>query len=142
MKMAQVVLYSPDYLFQQRLSVSDLTSYIIGLVAEAGNCVSDAKRSEPASIIIALIIKPHGRSRVSVISEDDKNYLALFGPRLQNIPVPDVSEGPLAFAIYLDINGGNGNPPAGLVLPQDWLQAMPEGGAPLDDTFFNKLLTD
>ena len=141
-KMAQVILYSPDYLFQQRLSVSDLTSYINSLVAEAGNCISGAKRNDKASTIVAVIIKPHGRSRISVISDDDKSYLTLFGPRLQNIHVPDVSEGPLAFAIYLDINGGNGKPPADFVLPQDWLEAMPEGGGPLDDTFFNKLLPD
>jgi len=122
---AQLFLYQPDEVLQQRIANVEIWTRYIKQVTETASdywAAQPVGRAQTVTLIIA--VKPGGKSRFWLDfypgGQDTALVTGLLG-RLQELPVPVVRQGPVAVAIHATLWGGKHG--GWEFLPKEWQKA-------------------
>jgi hypothetical protein len=126
--MVSVMMYQPDAVLQKRLgSQSDAFADYVKKIVQVSS-TSLTKTVHPAPLDIVVAVKPGKRARVWFVNrpaDPDAAVLASLRTSLEALAPPDVTEGPVAFAIVGGL-GGATRPEAHrddaslIPMPEEW----------------------
>ena len=135
--LTSVALYLPEQAMRERGPTTDaLIEYIDKLKARAETVLRSSPKIPGCHAAIVVALKPPAKSRVWLASTNKTNQVllsvALKAPL--EMVVPPAVMGINAFALNFDANGGDGSVAAAtLPVPDEWQQALPNGGMLPDD---------
>jgi hypothetical protein len=121
---AHNLLYQPDAVFRERIVDIDALGDYLNQIYEVAEDYWVGKPAEPGqALTIVIAIKPGGRVRFwldSSLGKLDSGVAEPLIDRLQELPVPVVREGPIAFAIHASLWGGSPGGGGWTFLPAEW----------------------
>jgi hypothetical protein len=125
-KTEAIIMLQNDAIMSKRVpSIDEMGRYLKGVREAVAESYETVKTPETLSAIVA--VKPGKKARLWLISSlhnppDRTDLMA----RFETLPVPEVKEGPVAFAIRFSIAGAK--PEKIPLLPPEWMAAF--GGQP------------
>ena len=131
-EMKGIVLLQPESVVQERISASALAPYTRSLNAAAAN-VFATQEHRPAGGFLVIAVRPGKQSAVWVdIRPALPTALAKeLITRLRAVAAPDVSVGPVVFAIKASLWGGAA-PVQHMPAPSEWTNAAQKARTPLE----------
>jgi hypothetical protein len=145
-KLNSIRLYLPDEKMKQRIGdVTALMGYLKALQGEAETFWSASDGPCANGILVAVGVKPGGKSRVwceAVGGEIPAAMLEKFCVALEKVKAIEVKGGPIAFAMELGLRSEM--PSEFPVIPQSWTEAAKATGEPLliPDALFEVIWRD
>jgi hypothetical protein len=127
-------LYLPDNLLRQRLGddASPLTGYIKAMQKEMAAFWDKAEKPKAKGLFVAVGVKPGKKPRVwceAVDGEIPTATLAKLEEKLRAVPAVAVKQGPIAFAVEINLRGQK--PEKFPELPNAWREAGKKSKEPL-----------
>ncbi len=142
----QVRLYQPEAILGSRFDdMKLLANYMKAIVREVGATLEEPDVLEAKGLLIAVGVKPGGRSRAwcdPVGGQISSAALAELERRVADLPAVGVNEGPIAFAVELLLSGQKVEEfPIG---PKAWSEAASTANEPLlvPDGIFARIWPD
>ncbi|MDC7682216.1 hypothetical protein PQU92_02945 [Asticcacaulis sp. BYS171W] len=147
LRLSSALLYQPSQEFEARLSSPQhLSNYMKAVIKAASDAIGQQPKGPGFSGQIVVLFKPVRKARYWVMSKSPerlKPYEEAMIQALHKVDVPPVFGGPLAFALLYDVwEGGAGYTNDGMVIPEQWVKALPPTGGYIDDALFGKLWPD
>lgn len=130
-----VELYLKKDVMAQRASNDDLATYTKALQSAAEDYFSAQKDPWREDLDIVVAIKPGPQSRVWLVSRvfpEPDDRLSDLRDKLNAVPPPPVTGGPVAFCIHTQVAGGNDKPPSKIgspPFPKEWSDALAKAGS-------------
>lgn len=123
----QTVLYQADEVIQERLAnPATLTPYVNSVIEAANQFWGQFEVGQPRAVTLIVAFKPGAQTRYWLESEPaglDEEQTRALCERLEKLPPPLVTTGPVALALQCSLWGMDGSEDEWPSIPTEWAAA-------------------